>query len=141
LKLGVKTAGDLTGYGRERLREQIGDWAVALAEKAAGIDAGGWFDEAIGEDSGPKSVSHEHTFSVDVADREMLETTLAKLVEKVCRRLANTGCMPAAYSSNCAMPISALLPGRAPWNIPPRSMPSCCRLCVSSSGEIASQGR
>ena len=91
LKLGVKTAGDLTSYGSERLREQIGDWAVALAEKAAGIDAGGWFDEAIGEDSGPKSVSHEHTFSVDVSDREMLETTLAKLVEKVCRRLREYG--------------------------------------------------
>ncbi len=87
LKLGLKTAGDLTSYGRESLREQIGDWALALADKAAGIDAGGWFDEAIGEDSGPKSVSHEHTFSVDVSDRETLETTLAKLVEKVCRRL------------------------------------------------------
>jgi len=91
LKLGIKTAGDLTCYGRELLREHLGDWAVALAEKAAGLDAGGWFDEAIGEDSGPKSVSHEHTFSVDVSDREMLETTLAKLVEKVCRRLREYG--------------------------------------------------
>jgi DNA polymerase-4 len=87
LKLGVKTAGDLTSYVRERPREHLGDWALALADKAAGIDAGGWFDEAIGEDSGPKSVSHEHTFSVDVLDREILETKLAKLVEKVCRRL------------------------------------------------------
>jgi DNA polymerase-4 len=91
LKLGIKTAGDLASYGGERLRDEIGDWAVALAEKAAGTDAGGWFDEAIGEGSGPKSVSHEHTFSVDVSDREMLETTLAKLVEKVCRRLREYG--------------------------------------------------
>jgi DNA polymerase-4 len=65
----------------------LGDWALALAEKAAGNDAGGWFDEAIGEESGPKSVSHEHTFSHDVSDRDLLDTTLAKLVEKVCRRL------------------------------------------------------
>ena len=91
LKLGIKTAGDLVSYGGGRLREQLGDWAVALAGKAAGIDAGGWFDEAIGEDSGPKSVSHEHTFSVDVSDWEVLETTLAKLVEKVCRRLREYG--------------------------------------------------
>ena len=91
LKLGIKTAGDLVSYGGGHLREQVGDWAVALAEKAAGIDAGGWFDEAIGEDSGPKSVSHEHTFSIDVSDREVLETTLAKLVEKVCRRLREYG--------------------------------------------------
>jgi len=87
LKFGIQTAGDLMNFGGERLRQHLGEWAVSLVEKAGGADAGGWFDEEIGADSGPKSVSHEHTFSVDVADSAVLDTTLAKLVEKVCRRL------------------------------------------------------
>jgi DNA polymerase-4 len=91
LKLGLKTAGDLVKFGGERLRGHLGEWALALVEKAGGADAGGWFDEDIGADSDPKSVSHEHTFPVDVADSAELDATLAKLVEKVCRRLRQYG--------------------------------------------------
>ena len=50
-------------------------------------DAGGWFDAEIGAGGDPKSISHEHTFGEDTADRAQLETTLLKLSEMVCRRL------------------------------------------------------
>jgi DNA polymerase-4 len=60
---------------------------VALAGKSRGLDAGGWFDADIGDEEGPKSISHEHTFSEDTADAQKLESTLARLCEMVCRRL------------------------------------------------------
>jgi DNA polymerase-4 len=60
---------------------------LALAGKARGLDAGGWFDSDIGANEQPKSISHEHTFNQDTADVEQLESTLARLSELVCRRL------------------------------------------------------
>jgi len=62
-------------------------WGLALAGKARGVDAGAWFDGEIGEHEDPKSISHEHTFSQDTADLDLLETTLTHLTEKVARRL------------------------------------------------------
>ncbi len=64
---------------------------MALAGKSRGFDAGGWFDTAIGEDTGPKSISHEHTFGEDTADPERIESTLAHLCELVGRRLREHG--------------------------------------------------
>ena len=69
------------------LEERFGKWGMALAGKSRGLDAGGWFDTEIGEDQGPKSISHEHTFNEDTADIEQLESTLAHLCEMVGRRL------------------------------------------------------
>jgi DNA polymerase-4 len=60
---------------------------VALAGKARGRDAGAWFDSDIGEEDGPRSISHEHTYSVDTNDAPALEATLARFSEMVCRRL------------------------------------------------------
>jgi DNA polymerase-4 len=62
-----------------------------MAGKAQGLDAGGWFDSAIGEAQDPKSVSHEHTFSEDTSDLGQIESTLAHLSEKVGRRLREYG--------------------------------------------------
>lgn len=64
---------------------------LALAGKSRGEDAGGWFDESIGERSDPKSISHEHTYSVDTCDQEVLDSTLIKLSEMVARRLREHG--------------------------------------------------
>jgi DNA polymerase-4 len=64
-----------------------GAWMAALAQKAQGRDAGGWYDEEIGEGGDPKSISHEHTFSRDERDHVVLETMLSRLSEMVCRRL------------------------------------------------------
>jgi DNA polymerase-4 len=60
---------------------------LALAGKAQGKDAGGWFDTEVGADTDPKSISHEHTFNEDTSNREQLESTLMRLSEMVGRRL------------------------------------------------------
>src|SRR5205085_3138080 len=50
-------------------------------------------DSDVGDDDDddPKSVSHEHTYSVDTADVDQLESTLARLSEMVARRLREHG--------------------------------------------------
>ena len=69
----------------------MGKWGLALAGKARGLDAGGYFDSDIAEDSDPKSISHEHTFGTDTPDADVLESTLAKLSQMVGRRLREHG--------------------------------------------------
>jgi DNA polymerase-4 len=85
--LGIRRVGDLCRYGDEWLERRFGKWGLALAGKAKGQDAGGWFDEDIGAGAGPKSLSHEHTFHEDTADPGLLDSTLARLCEMVGRRL------------------------------------------------------
>jgi DNA polymerase-4 len=85
--LGIRRVGDLVQLDEEFLTERFGKWGLALAGKSRGLDAGGWFDTAIGEDTGPKSISHEHTFGEDTAETAKLEATLARLSEMVGRRL------------------------------------------------------
>jgi DNA polymerase-4 len=85
--LGLLTLGQLAKLKDSFLEEHFGAWGLALAAKARGEDAGGWYDEEIGEDDGPKSISHEHTFNTDSRDQQMLETTLLRLCEMVARRL------------------------------------------------------
>lgn len=83
-ELGIRTFADLTA--REDLDHHFGAYGAAMVGKARGEDAGGWFDEEIGE-STTKSISHEHTYGEDTANLQILETTLARLTEMVCRRL------------------------------------------------------
>jgi DNA polymerase-4 len=85
--MGIFKVGDLTRLDERVLEERFGKWGLALAGKARGEDAGGWFDTAIGEDIAAKSISHEHTFNDDTADAQQLESTLARLGEMVGRRL------------------------------------------------------
>jgi DNA polymerase-4 len=51
------------------------------------MDAGGWFDEEIGEGLEPKSISHEHTFMEDTREVDSLDAILVRLSEMVARRL------------------------------------------------------
>jgi DNA polymerase IV len=83
-EMGIRTFADLNA--RNDLDQHFGAYGDAMAGKARGEDAGGWFDEEIGE-STAKSISHEHTFGQDTADVQVLETTLARLSEMVARRL------------------------------------------------------
>ncbi|MBI3694133.1 MAG: DNA polymerase IV, partial [Acidobacteria bacterium] len=68
-----------------------GLWGEALAGKARGEDAGGFFDTPVGAGEDPKSVSHETTYSEDTADAGVLEATLARLAQMVGRRLREYG--------------------------------------------------
>jgi DNA polymerase-4 len=89
--VGIRKVGDLARLDDDFLAQRFGKWGLALAGKSKGLDAGGWFDSEIGEDEGPKSISHEHTFGEDTADAAQMEATLAHLCEKVGRRLREGG--------------------------------------------------
>jgi len=89
--IGIRRVGDLALLGDKDLEARFGKWGLALAGKAVGLDAGGWFDGEIGERGDPKSISHEHTFNEDTRDAERVEATLAHLAERVGRRLREHG--------------------------------------------------
>ncbi|HET9318248.1 MAG TPA: DNA polymerase IV, partial [Bryobacteraceae bacterium] len=91
LALGIHNIGDLARFDEEFLESRFGKWGLALAGKARGLDAGGWFDSEVGADTDPKSISHEHTYGEDTADASVLEATLARLSEMVGRRLRENG--------------------------------------------------
>ncbi|MGH9663890.1 MAG: DNA polymerase IV, partial [Bryobacteraceae bacterium] len=88
---GIRKVGDLAQLDEGFLDATFGKWGLALAGKARGLDAGGWFDGEVGDADAPKSISHEHTFNEDTADAAMLEATLARLSEMVGRRLRERG--------------------------------------------------
>jgi DNA polymerase-4 len=84
---GVRTIGELARPTDSVLGKKIGEGMAGLIGKARGLDAGGWYDQEIGEGGDPKSISHEHTFNIDERDAAALERMLARLSEMVCRRL------------------------------------------------------
>jgi DNA polymerase IV len=85
--MGIRKVGDLARFEDTFLEEHFGKWGLALAGKARGEDAGGWFDNEVGEGTDPKSISHEHTYSEDTSNAEQIESTLMRLSEMVGRRL------------------------------------------------------
>jgi DNA polymerase-4 len=90
-ELGIIRIADLQRTETSLLEENLGNWAVSLAGKARGEDAGAWFAGAVGDEWQAKSISHEHTFGQDTRDCEKLESTLARLSEMVGRRLREQG--------------------------------------------------
>ncbi len=86
-KYGIHRVGDLTRLEDSFLESLLGKWGLALAGKALGLDAGGYFQGEVGDHDDPKSISHEHTFNEDSANADLLESTLAKLSQMVGRRL------------------------------------------------------
>jgi DNA polymerase IV len=86
-ELGIRKVGDLAKLDDSELEDRFGKWGLALAGKARGQDAGGWFDTEVGEEVGAKSISHEHTYNQDTADISEIEATLMRLSEMVGRRL------------------------------------------------------
>ncbi len=90
-EIGIRRIGDLARLDEAFLQKRFGKWGLALAGKARGADAGGWFDSPIGANEPPKSISHEHTFHEDCLQPELLESTLAHLTEKVMKRLREHG--------------------------------------------------
>lgn len=89
--IGIHKVGDLARLEEDFLARRFGQWGLALAGKAKGLDAGGWFDGEIGVREDPKSISHEHTFLDDTADPDALDASLVHLSEKVARRLRDHG--------------------------------------------------
>jgi DNA polymerase-4 len=89
--LGIKKVGDLARLDESELNDRFGKWGLALAGKARGEDAGGWFDSEVGANADAKSISHEHTYNEDTAEVAQLEATLTRLSEMVARRLRESG--------------------------------------------------
>jgi DNA polymerase-4 len=89
--IGIRRIADLAAMDEADLERRFGKCGLVLAGKAAGEDAGGWFDGDIGEHGDPKSISHERTFTIDTADVTELESALAHLAEKLARRLREHG--------------------------------------------------
>lgn len=86
-EIGIRKVGDLASLDEDFLSRRFGQWGLALAGKARGADAGAWFAGDVADHRDQKSISHEHTFDIDTADASLLESTLARLAEKVARRL------------------------------------------------------
>lgn len=84
---GIRRIGDLAHLEEAFLEKRFGQWGLALAGKARGLDAGGWFTGEVGDQDEPKSISHEHTFHEDTTDVVLIEATLARLSEMVASRL------------------------------------------------------
>ena len=79
---GVTTIGQLAGMPPATLRRRFGRHGDDLAARARGIDP-----SPVQPFHAPKSIGHEHTFSVDTADRGRLQATLLELAESVASRL------------------------------------------------------
>ena len=62
---GIRRVGDLARLDEAFLESLLGKWGLALAGKAHGLDAGGYFEGEVGDHDDPKSISHEHTFGED----------------------------------------------------------------------------
>jgi DNA polymerase IV len=88
---GIRKIGDLSRLDEAFLESRFGKWGLALAGKARGEDAGGYFDSPIGADEAAKSFSHEHTYDVDTAEARQIHSSIAHLSEKVGRRLREAG--------------------------------------------------
>jgi DNA polymerase IV len=86
-ELGIQKVEDLAKLEEVELEDRFGKWGLALAGKARGEDAGGWFDGEVGADVAAKSISHEHTYNEDTGNIAQLEATLIRLSEMVGRRL------------------------------------------------------
>jgi len=84
--LGIETVGQLAALPLEKLEEAFGCWGTALHRKARGQDA---YEFLV--DAEPKSISHNHTFGVDVDDPGVLAVMLSHLCQKAGKRLRDAG--------------------------------------------------
>jgi DNA polymerase-4 len=117
---GVLTIGDLQALPRERLCAWFGKQGEDLWELCRGIDT-----RPVGEDSALKSISREHTFNVDSADRAAWKNVLFSLSQDVARQARqqrvkgrtvvliyrrtdfskHTSRKPLVYAANAAKPV------------------------------------
>ncbi|MFH1573287.1 MAG: DNA polymerase IV [Acidobacteriota bacterium] len=81
-QIGVSTIGELARRDRASLVRRLGASGAHLWELARGIDA-----RPVSPEEGYKSIGHEITFELDVADRTILHDTLLELAERVSERL------------------------------------------------------
>jgi DNA polymerase-4 len=81
-ELGIKTISDLAAWDEKDLVARFGEHGREMSRHARGIS-----DSTVVTEHEVKSISQETTFSRDVRDDRMLETTLKELSAQVGRRL------------------------------------------------------
>jgi len=81
-RLGIATVGQLQEEKGRRILEKLGRHGAYLLELAQGID-----NRPLVTYRRPKSIGHEHTFSSDTRDRELLLETLRHLAKRTALRL------------------------------------------------------
>lgn len=85
-RIGIRRLGELAVMDDATAREVLGRFGPDLTARARGIDL-----RHVHYERDPKSVSNEHTFSVDVRERGEVERALAGLVAHVAARLRKSG--------------------------------------------------
>jgi DNA polymerase-4 len=83
---GVGTLGELAAMPVDLLVRRFGKHGATLHDRALGRD-----DDPVADPAAAKSVSHEHTFDVDTADRDVIERTLLAMADGVAGRLRAAG--------------------------------------------------
>ena len=84
--LGIEIVEQLAAASLEKLEEVFGQWGTALYRKARGQDS---YEFLV--DAEPKSISQNHTFGEDTADRAAVDAMLSHLTQKACKRLREAG--------------------------------------------------
>jgi nucleotidyltransferase/DNA polymerase involved in DNA repair len=81
--LGAKTIGDVARLPFAHLLGEFGESSARhFHQLSNGID-----ERAVESDRDARSLGHEHTFDVDVADRAVVATTLLRLIDELAARL------------------------------------------------------
>lgn len=83
---GIHLVADIAAQPLEKLEEAFGKWGLSLYRKARGLDS---FEFWV--DAENKSISHNHTFGEDTADRALLDSMLSLLAQKSAKRLRDSG--------------------------------------------------
>lgn len=81
-RLGVRSVRDLRTIPLETLRARMGEQGAHLHNLARGID-----DRPVRIDREAKSISHEHTFPIDLNNPDEVRAIIARLAQDVASRL------------------------------------------------------
>lgn len=81
-KLGIETISQIRTLSKESLVVLFGKWGNQLWRLANAID-----NRPVIPDHQAKSISHEHTFAIDIDDLGTLQSILMELTEHVTRRM------------------------------------------------------
>ncbi len=84
--LGLHTFGDIRRVSESDLRAHFGEAGGHYYRLVRGID-----DRPVTPDHQAKSISHEHTFAVDIEDHDRLRSVLLEQTEHVALRLRRAG--------------------------------------------------